>query len=217
MNFQAIEQANGKNVTIWATMTTWDGISFSANKAKLLTCKLKDDDNIEHKCRIYEGKGALPGQELLNQRMQFNLSAYQGNYQGTSYTGYSGFWSHGATSSAPQNGQRASQHAPQSTNYRQPAPQGKKEPERSDTEGKVIRRGLVCAMLQGGITVDYDEVLRHTVFVMTGIDPDNAPEPHKDITEPQYKVNEEYVGDGKEGICPHCQKLLEDCTCQIPF
>ena len=30
-------------------------------------------------------------------------------------------------------------------------------------------------------------------------------------------ANSEYVGDGQEGICPHCQKPLEDCTCNIPF
>lgn len=34
---------------------------------------------------------------------------------------------------------------------------------------------------------------------------------------PVYQENPDYVGDGQEGICPHCQKPLEDCTCEIPF
>lgn len=34
---------------------------------------------------------------------------------------------------------------------------------------------------------------------------------------PTYKTNPDFVGNGPEGICPHCKKRLEDCTCDIPF
>jgi len=49
-------------------------------------------------------------------------------------------------------------------------------------KGKV-RCNVLCAMLQGGISVDYPEVLRHTTFIMTGIDPDSAPDPDPSIQE----------------------------------
>lgn len=51
----------------------------------------------------------------------------------------------------------------------------------------------------------------------TGIDPSKAPVPDPSIQEPKYQANPDYVGDLPEGICPNCQKPLEDCTCDIPF
>lgn len=130
MNFQAVDQANGKNVAMWATLSTWEGLAFTQNQAKYLSCKLRDDAGIEHKCRIYEGKGSLPGQEHLNQRMEFNIGSYQGTYNNQPYTGYSGFWSHGATTSAPQGSQQTPSQPAQPMNTQQPAPQqGMKMPD----------------------------------------------------------------------------------------
>lgn len=45
--------------------------------------------------------------------------------------------------------------------------------------------------------------------------PKGQPETQQD--KPVYQENPDYVGNGQEGICPHCQKPLEDCTCNIPF
>lgn len=45
--------------------------------------------------------------------------------------------------------------------------------------------------------------------------PKKPPEIQQD--KPVSQENPGYVGDGPEGICPHCQKPLEDCTCDIPF
>ena len=214
MNFQAIDQASGKNVKIWATLFVWESIAFTPNQAKYLSCKLRDDDGVEHKCRIYEGKGSLPGQENLNKRLEFSLSCYQGTtQQNQPYTGYSGFWSHGATTSAPQNTQQAPSQPAQATNYQPPAQiQVKKEPDWDAIAEEKVRCNVLCAMLQGGITVDYPEVLEHTAFIMSGIDTRKIPEPDQSI-----QNNPDYVGDGQEGICPHCQKPLEDCTCDIKF
>lgn len=149
MNFQAVDQNNGENVTMWATLSKWEGIAFTTNQAKYLSCKLVDDNGVEHKCRIYEGKGTLPGQECLNQRLEFNISSYQGNYKGQPYTGYSGFWSHGATKGS-QNTQQAPSQPAQATNYQQPAPQGKKEPAKEDDAYKMVRDNVTCSFIQSG-------------------------------------------------------------------
>ena len=174
MNFQAIDQADGKNVAIWATLTSWEGIAFTPNQAKYLSCKLKDDNNIEHKCRIYEGKGTLPGQEHLNNRMQFSVGSYQGNYKGQPYTGYSGFWSHGATASAPQNQQQAPSQAPQSTN---PQQQG------NNDNDVGIRTGLVCAYISNGTKPLAEDIEYWMEYCKTGKDaslPGNVNTEHTD-------------------------------------
>ena len=197
MNFQAIDQANGNNVTIWATMTEHLGVTQKDGKLKL-KCKLKDDNGVTHNAHIHKGNGELPGTEHLEKRMEFSLSTFQGTYNGQPYTGYSGFWSHGAATSAPQNTQQAPSPPAQGTNYHQPAPQVRIEPDwDAIAEGKV-RHGILCAMLQGGISVDYSEVLRHTVFVMTGIDPDSVPSPDSSIQEPKYQANPNWIGDSPE-------------------
>jgi len=106
---------------------------------------------------------------------------------------------------APQNSPQMPQNAPQSTNYQQPTPQqGKREPDWDAIAQGKVRCNVLCAMLQGGITVDYTEVLRHTNFIMTGKDPDNYPDPDQSITEDQ-------------DTCEYCEKPQQICTCEIPF
>lgn len=122
-NFNSVDQANGNNVAIWATMTEHLGVTQKDGKLKL-KCKLKDDNGVTHNVHIHKGNGELPGTEHLEKRMEFNLNTFQGNYKGQPYTGYSGFWSHGATASASQNQQQGTQPPAQPTNYKQPAPQG---------------------------------------------------------------------------------------------
>lgn len=169
MNFNAVDQANGKNIKIWATLFVWEGISFTTNQAKYLSCKLRDDDGVEHKCRIYEGKGSLPGSEHLEERMEFSIGSYQGTYQGSQYTGYSGFWSHGATTSAPQDSPSTPQNAPQSTN----APQTGNNIE--------IRKSVVCAYIAAGAAgaqMLVEEIEYWMEYIKTGVDkslPENRP------------------------------------------
>jgi hypothetical protein len=154
MNFNAVDQADGKNVTMWATLNTWDGIAFTTNQAKYLSCKLTDDNGVEHKCRIYEGKGTLPGQENLEKRMEFSLSSYQGNYKGQPYTGYSGFWSHGAV---PQNNSQSPQKATQATNSPQPV-------------DIVLRTRVVCALLTREEKPLVEDIEYWIKYIKTGID-----------------------------------------------
>ncbi|HDY88112.1 MAG TPA: hypothetical protein ENH82_08380 [bacterium] len=45
--------------------------------------------------------------------------------------------------------------------------------------------------------------------------PKNQPETQQD--KPVYQKNPDYVGDLPEGICPHCQNPLENCSCEVPF
>lgn len=169
MNFQAVEQADGKNLMMWATLFAWEGIAFTTKQAKYLSCKLRDDNGVEHKCRIYEGKGTLPGQEHLEKRMQFSIGSYQGNYNGQPYTGYSGFWSHGATNS-PQNTQQGTQQAAHST----------KAPQTGNNDVE-IRKCVTCAYLAagaGGAQMLVEEIEYWIEYIKTGIDaslPDNKP------------------------------------------
>ena len=164
MSFQAVDQAAGKNVAMWATLTTWEGVAFTTNQAKYLSCKLVDDNGVSHKCRIYEGKGSLPGQEHLNKRMEFNLSTYEGTYQGGKYTGYSGFWSHGAVKTSQDSQQAPSQ------------PAGVTNPPQPDNWDVVIRARLVCAYLSNGTKPLVENVEYWMKYIKTGIDaslPDN--------------------------------------------
>ncbi len=166
MNFQAVDQANGENVTMWATMTSWEGIAFTPNQAKYLMCKLTDDNGVDHKCRIYEGKGALPGQEHLNKRMEFSIGSYQGNYKGNPYTGYSGFWSHGAVNK-PQDSPQSPQSPAQPTN---PPQQGNNDVD--------IRKCIVCAHIAANIKPLVENIEYWMEYIKTGIDaslPENKP------------------------------------------
>ena len=80
----------------------------------------------------------------------------------------------------------------------------------SENRGKVRTQFIKAAIIAGTLKcICYDDILTLTEFAMTGIDPAKA--------KPQSQTNPEYVGGGQEGICPHCQKPLEDCICQIPF
>ncbi len=49
-------------------------------------------------------------------------------------------------------------------------------------------------------------------FIETGDNINDVPNPSQSI-----QTNPQYVGGGQEGICPHCQKPLGYCICQIPF
>ena len=167
MNFQAVDSANGNNIKIWATMTEHLGVTQKDGKLKL-KCKLRDDDGVTHNAHIHKGKGELPGVEHLNQRMEFNLSTFQGTYQDAIYTGYSGFWSHGTT--APQSAQQASPQPAQRTN----APQ-------TGSIDVELRKSVVCAYIAAGAAgaqMLVEEIEYWMEYIKTGIDkslPDNRP------------------------------------------
>ncbi len=182
MNFQAVDQANGKNVTMWATMDTWDSIAFTPNQAKYLSCKLTDDDGVGHNCRIYEGKGTLPEKDNEKQRLEFLLSCYHSTTsKGQSYTGYSGFWSHGATKS-PQNSHQEPQQPAQSTNA----------PQQGDNDAE-IRKCLVCAYLCTDTKPLVEDIEYWMAYIKTG----------KDASLPGNKSEPEGEKPGQDGDIPY--------------
>ena len=204
-NFGDLYLSLETNFDIECQLINFDVTKHNPKGNRYQDCVLYDGQNQE-KAKIWEGRNGLPLENKnLNQWLTYNLSARAGTGKWADKKFIGGFWdSSAAIITNPPQAQQAPQRAAGATKYQQPAPQSKIEPDwDAIAEGKV-RHGILCAMLQGGIQVDYEEVLRHTVFVMTGIDPDNAPEPHKDITE-------------QDGICAHCGKPHHNCSCNPPF
>ena len=224
MNFQQAKQANGQNVTMFATFNEIGGVSLNQNQKPVCKCQITDDNGEKHLVRLYNQN--MPTTALLNMRQQFTLSSYQGQTQkGQPYTGYSGFWDDRAMVNqvpdnappAPHTIPQTPHNRPQSTNVPQqaPTPQGMKLPDTyaypvtPETQGRMARSVVIEAMLKSGRKPLLSYAKELADFITTGIDPANP--------KPQGQTNPDYVGDGKEGICPHCQKPLEDCTCTIPF
>ena len=110
----------------------------------------------------------------------------------------------GSVAKQLQNQQQAPQNTPQSP---QPPAQRPNVPQTQDTKPvrEDIRLSVLCAMLQGGIEVDYPEVLRHTAFVISG----------KDDSAPVDNSNANPVGNDK--FCPHCGNPHAQCSCDPPF
>jgi len=94
MNFQAVQQANGQMVTMFGTIVEFKGEGVNPKSQKpYKKVAITDDSGVKHNVTL---RGNLPDPSLLNQRAQFSLDSYQGNYQGQPYTGYSGFWNNQA-------------------------------------------------------------------------------------------------------------------------
>lgn len=224
MNFMAVKQANGQNVTILATFVEVGGVSFTANQKQVCKCQLIDDNGEQHLVRLY---GTMPLPTLLNMRQQFSLSSYQGtNQRGQPYTGFSGFWNDRAmVNQVPGNAPPAPQ-APQppaqatnitSTHTRpvppQPVPRGMNMPDTyaypvtPETARRMARTAFIAAILQNGQTPLYSYITELVEYSYTGkepmVDASDAPDPHPDITD--------------QGICPHCGNLHKDCSCDPGF
>jgi hypothetical protein len=115
---------------------------------------------------------------------------------------------------ASQNQQQGTQQARQGTNAPQSAPHSNRDASICrQTAGKVAAEILASSGADSiGQTPNETAALLVSVakpiaeWFLTGKEP---------MVASQYKTNPDYVGDGQEGICPHCQKLLEDCICDI--
>lgn len=114
MNFRAVEANDGDLVTMFGTFIEIGGLQYTPQQKAKAICKIADDNQVTHKVHIYQGNGELPTQAQLNQRQQFNLSTFEGSYQGGAYTGYSGFWAGPAPPQAPT--QQAVPQSSKSTN-----------------------------------------------------------------------------------------------------
>ena len=198
MNFQQVKQANGNNITLFATFNEVGGVSLTQNQKQVCKCRLIDDNGEKHLVRLY---GTMPTPALLNMRQEFSLSSYQGeNQQGQPYTGYSGFWNDRAMVNqvpanappAPYNTPQRPQPAPQRPNVPQPAPQGMNMPDTyaypvtPETARRMARVALMVAMLRNGQSPLLSYVTELVEYSMTGIEPN---------TQPQYQANPDHVGD----------------------
>ena len=212
MNFAQVKQANGNNVTIFATFVEVGGVSLNKNQKQVCKCQLIDDNRDQHLVYLY---GTMPLPTLLNTRQQFSLSSYQGtNQRGQPYTGFSGFWNEVPSPQVPQ----APPQPAQATNIpllipQQPILQGIKMPDTyaypvtPDTARRMARTAFIAAILQNGQTPLYSYITELVEYSYTGKEPmvgtSDAPDPHPDIT--------------NQGICPHCGNPHKDCSCEPPF
>ena len=125
MNFQAVQQANGQNVTMQGMITEFkdEGVNPKSQKPYKKVA-ITDASGVKHNVTL---RGTLPEPTMLNVMAQFALSSYQGVYQDQPYTGFSGFWNNQAQL-APQvpTGQAqpayAPPQAPAQPAYAPPAP-----------------------------------------------------------------------------------------------
>ncbi len=183
MNFQAVKQANGQNVTMFGTFNEIGGVSLNQNQKQVCKCTITDDNGEKHLIRIYNQN--MPTPQLLNMRQQFTLSSYEGQTQkGQPYTGYSGFWDDRAqvnqvvplnAPQAPHAIPQAPQMPPQRPNVPPQAPQGMKMPDTyaypvtPETSRRMARAVVIEAMLKSGRKplLSYAEEL--VEFIVSGV------------------------------------------------
>ena len=209
MNFQTVKQANGNNVTLFATFNEVGGVSLTQNQKQVCKCRLIDDNREKHLVRLY---GTMPTPALLNMRQEFSLSSYQGkNQQGQPYTGFSGFWNDRAMVNqvpanappapytappapqappAPYNAPQTPQLAPQQPNVPQQGmnmPDTYAYPVTPETARRMARTAFITAMLQNGQSPLLSYVTELVEYSYTGIEPN--------VQQQEGNVNPDYVGD----------------------
>ena len=206
MNFQAVKEANGNNVTMFGTFNEIGGVSLNQNQKQVCKCQVTDDNGEKHLIRIYNQN--MPTTALLNMRQQFTLSSYQGQTQkGQPYTGFSGFWDDRAqvdqvvplnSPQAPHTIPQASQTPPQQPSVPAQAPrQGMKMPDTyaypvtPETADRMARAACIVALLKDGQKPLLSYVTELVEYIRTGKEPnvgqtnpdyvgDNPPEPTDD-------------------------------------
>ena len=98
MDFQAVRQVKDQKdskgypekVDMIGVFVEISGGAYSPNKKLYCDCQIRDMAQEKHKVRLYV-KESIP-LALLNTECSFSISAYDGEYQGAPYVGYSGFW-----------------------------------------------------------------------------------------------------------------------------
>ena len=212
MNFAAVKQANGENVTMFGTFSEIGGVAYTQNQKPYCKCQIIDDAGEKHLVRLYNQNAPMP--TLVNMRQQFTISSYQGTtQQGQPYTGFSGFWDDRAqvNQAAPQTAPQAPYSAPQSpqqpaqrTNVPQPAsPQGMKMPDSyaypvtPETAKRMARTAFITATLQNGKMPVYSFITELVEYSYTG-------------KEPMVPV------DDTKQICTQCGGDINTCGCP-PF
>ena len=222
MNFQQVKQANGNNVTLFATFNDVGGVSYTQNQKPLSKCHLTDDSGEKHLVRLY---GTMPTPALNNMRQEFSLSSYQGkNQQGQPYTGYSGFWNDRAmVNQVPANAPPAPYTAPpapyntpqtpQRPAQRPNVPQGLNMPDTyaypvtPETADRMARAVCIEAILRNGQQPVYSYVTELVDYIRTGKEPDNYPDPDPSIQNEPIEAQ----------FCDECRNLKEECTCKPSY
>ncbi|KKN75906.1 hypothetical protein LCGC14_0376140 [marine sediment metagenome] len=160
MNFNAVRQANGANLTISAIADRIDGTSFIPSGTPKQDCKFTDSKGEQQSVTIWQGNGQPIPEGKVGQTLSINISCKtKGNR-----TNYGGFWN--ATAQVAQlSSQPASQGAQNAA--------GSQKPDwDAIAEGKV-RHGLVCAAIESNQLVckDVSDLDYWKKYVMTGTVP----------------------------------------------
>ena len=149
MNFQTVRQVKGqkdeKGYPEKVDMIgVFEGIgdgAYTLNQKLFCDCKIRDTAQEKHKVRLYVKELIPPG--LKNMECSFSISAYDSEYQGTPYVGYSGFWNDKVLprpQGSPQVPPQRRQAPPQATN----APQG------LDVQGQILAMlGRILKAIEG--------------------------------------------------------------------
>ena len=133
MNFQTVRQFKGQKddkgypskVDMIGIFTEVGGGAYTPNQKLFCDCQVRDMAGEKHKVRLYVKESIPPG--LQNMECSFSISAYDGEYQGKPYVGYSGFWNDKVVP-RPQ----GSHQGPQTP------PQGIKPPPGIDVQSQII-------------------------------------------------------------------------------
>ena len=225
MNFVMVKQANGNNITLFATFNEVGGVALTQNQKQVSKCQITDDNGEKHLVRLY---GTMPTPALINMRQEFSLSSYQGkNQQGQPYTGFSGFWNDRAmVNQVPANAPPAPYAIPQTP--QQPAqppnvpqvpqappsrPQALNMPDTyaypvtPETARRMARTAFITAILGNGQSPLYSYITELVEYSYTGIEPSNAPDLDPSIQNEPVKAQ----------FCGGCNNLKEDCVCDPKY
>ncbi|KKL07420.1 hypothetical protein LCGC14_2586160, partial [marine sediment metagenome] len=88
MNFNAVRQANGANLTISAIANRIDGTTFIPSGTAKQDCKFTDASGEQQSITIWQGNGQPVPENRVGQTLSINISCKaKGNR-----TNYGGFW-----------------------------------------------------------------------------------------------------------------------------
>lgn len=167
MNFQAVEQANGNDVTINAIATALGATEYTKQKGTpFMKCKLTDANGRTENVTIWQGKGhPIPG-SMQGQTLSFNLNCKVSGQ----YTNYGGFWNASAQVAPIQ-----AQATPQPQQGQQQPTQRPNAPQPRDYDaenrGKIRTQFVKAAIISGQIVIGpnlTEDMNYWTEYAMTG-------------------------------------------------
>ncbi len=166
MNFEAVRQGNGQLVSMPATVDEVGASKLNKNNKPFVSLQLRDDAGEKYYVTVNKGTGQLVDAQQLGNRLQFNLSTYQGQ-RGVAY---SGFWNNQAQV-APRTAQQAVQQAQQDTQQAAQAQKPAPGPVNS-VNSSIERQCAFKSACTWGIGKTADEVMKLTkrgiAFIQTG-------------------------------------------------